>query len=167
MVYQTVFEFAGGASEPWWQGGVFGVPFVLVGIGLAAIVKRNGSLPGRGWEDRPKLSAAFVLAFLSFSVLWTALVFWSSWHRYSELQSAIATHRVHVAEGVVENFVPMPATGHALEHFCVSGNCFAYSDYVITQGFNKTSSHGGPIRAGLNVRVTFIGDTIVKLEVAS
>jgi len=53
-----------------------------------------------------------------------------------------------------------------MERFCVSGVCFAYSDFVITSGFNNTSSHGGPIREGLPVRVTYVGDMIVKLEVA-
>jgi hypothetical protein len=52
-----------------------------------------------------------------------------------------------------------------MESFCVSGVCFRYSDYVVTAGFNQTSSHGGPIRDGLPVRVTYIGNTIVKLEV--
>ena len=53
-----------------------------------------------------------------------------------------------------------------MERFCVSGTCFEYSDYVVTGGFNNTSSHGGPIRAGLPVRVSHVGDRIVKLEIA-
>jgi hypothetical protein len=65
----------------------------------------------------------------------------------------------------VTGFMPMPVTGHAMEHFCVSGACFSYSDYVVTAGFNRTSSRGGPIREGLPVRVTYLGNTILKLEV--
>lgn len=60
----------------------------------------------------------------------------------------------------------MPATGHAMEKFCVADACFEYSEYVISGGFNNTSSHGWPIREGLRVRATYVGNSIVKLEVA-
>jgi len=94
------------------------------------------------------------------------MAFSSTYRDYACLSKAIDSARVSVVEGVVNQFQPMPYTGHAMEHFCVNANCFAYSDYVITAGFNHTSSHGGPIREGLPVRVTFVGSTIVKLEVA-
>jgi hypothetical protein len=49
------------------------------------------------------------------------------------------------------------------------GVYFAYSDYVVTPGFNNTSSHGGPMREGLYVRIHYTGSVtgvaIVKLEV--
>ena len=61
----------------------------------------------------------------------------------------------------------MPVSGHAMEHFCVRQACFEYSDFVITAGFNNTASYGGPIRDGLPVRVTYVGNAIAKLEVAN
>lgn len=76
-----------------------------------------------------------------------------------------------VIAGPVRDFVPMPATGHAMERFCVRTACFQYSDYVLTGGFNNTSSHGGPIKEGRSVRVTYLeypswpGNVIVKLEI--
>jgi hypothetical protein len=75
-------------------------------------------------------------------------------------------------EGKVEDFKPMPPEGHVMESFCVKNVCFDYSDYVVTGGFNNTSSHGGPIRAGLRVRIHYIkgfvpseGNVITRLEV--
>jgi hypothetical protein len=76
-----------------------------------------------------------------------------------------------VAAGTVSEFIPMPYGGHAMEHFCIRELCFNYSDYELTGGFNTTSSHGGPVRAGLSVRVTYVESpvllrpVIVKLEI--
>jgi len=53
-----------------------------------------------------------------------------------------------------------------MESFTVGGRRFSYSDYEVTAGFNNTASHGGPIRAGLHVRVTYWGNLILRLEVA-
>ena len=64
------------------------------------------------------------------------------------------------------DFVPMPYTGHAHENFAVSGKKFSYSEYILTGCFNNATSHGGPIKAGLTVRVSSVGNCIVRLEVA-
>ena len=86
-----------------------------------------------------------------------------------KLVEALKAGKVQVAEGVVENFHPMPASGHDTERFTVAGQRFAYSDYEETGGFNNTSSHGGAIKAGLPVRITYVqssyGNVIVKLEI--
>jgi nitrate reductase NapE component len=49
----------------------------------------------------------------------------------------------------------------------VQGVRFCYSDYMLVCGFNNTSSHGGPVRSGLPVRVTYAGENIFKLEIRS
>jgi hypothetical protein len=61
----------------------------------------------------------------------------------------------------------MPYAGHAQKRFSVCGVPFSYSDYIETGGVNRSSSHGGPIRAGLWVRVSYVGNTIARLEVAT
>ena len=71
-----------------------------------------------------------------------------------------------VVEGVVENFHPMPKSGHDTERFEVNGVHFSYSDYVMSPGFNNTASHGGPIRDGLRVRICHNSGDILRLEVA-
>jgi hypothetical protein len=52
-----------------------------------------------------------------------------------------------------------------MEHFTVCGVPFSYSDYVVTAGFNHASSHGGPMREGLWVRIAYSGNDIGRLEV--
>lgn len=72
-----------------------------------------------------------------------------------------------MVQGYVTNFRPMPYEGHQDECFSVQSETFCYSDYGITAGFNNSASHGGPIREGLPVRVSYVGNTIVRLEVRS
>ena len=73
--------------------------------------------------------------------------------------------RIRVVEGSVTSFRPMPAGGHALERFCVDGQCFEYSDWQLQRGFNTSVARGGPIREGLPVRITHVDGAILKLEI--
>ncbi len=161
MHYQTVFDVATAGYKSW------DFPFSgLIGIAFGVLlVAGRKNFPG-AWAKRPIASTVFAYLFLVFSVLWTVLAFTSTNGDYKSLSQAGSEDNVKVAEGVVTDFSPMLASGHKVEKFCVSGACFEYSDYVITGGFNNTSSHGGPIREGLPVRVSYVGDRIVKLEVA-
>jgi len=72
-----------------------------------------------------------------------------------------------MVDGLVSNFRPMPYEGHQDECFSVQSETFCYSDYGVTSGFNNSASHGGPIREGLLVPVSYIGNTIIRLEVGS
>ena len=72
-----------------------------------------------------------------------------------------------ITEGTVANFHPMPYSGHQNETFSVNGVEFAYSHYAVVPCFNNTTSHGGPIRDGLRVRIAYSGNCILKLEVAA
>ena len=161
MEYRTVFDIATAGYKSW-DFPAFGLIFVAVGVVLVAGRK---SLPG-WWASRPRASNAFTFYFLGFAVVWTLVAFASTYTQYSSLSRARAASDVHIVEGVVSRFTPMPASGHAMEKFCVSDACFEYSDFVISAGFNNTSSHGGPIREGLLVRIAYVGNSIVKLEVA-
>jgi hypothetical protein len=83
----------------------------------------------------------------------------------------LAKQRCSIIEGVVTNFRPMPYSGHSHESFVINGVRFTYSDYTITTAFKNTSSHGGPIKPGMHLRVyytdsrEFKGTTaILKIE---
>jgi len=164
MQYHVAFDIARGAPS----GDAFTlVPWILVGAGaiLVALVLRHGSLPFNYWSQRPILSKAFSFFYFGFALL---IAFGSSLtihHHNRALLDAVNVQHVAIAEGPVTNFKPMPYSGHAMERFCVLAECFEYSDYVITGGFNNTASHGGPIKEGLPVRVTYVGGVIVKLEI--
>ena len=84
----------------------------------------------------------------------------------SEALTSFETGHYSVVEGIVTDFHPMPYEGHDDECFSVTTQRFCYSDYSVTPGFHNAASHGGPIRAGFRVRVTYSYDTILRLEVA-
>jgi hypothetical protein len=37
---------------------------------------------------------------------------------------------------------------------------------ILTPGFHNTASHGGPIKPGLHVRLSYAGNDILRIEVA-
>ena len=144
------------------------VPFLAVALVLL-LVRRHGVIRrlfpimrlGNGW--------VFPVLMGGFALFWTVSVVGVGLPRYFTAQSALRNGTAQVVEGRVENFHPMPYTGHDLERFDVSGVHFEYSDYVITSGFNKTSSHGGPVHSDVYVRIHYIsrqdGNLILRLEV--
>jgi hypothetical protein len=156
--YETVFALSDVryAALPYVLGGL---GFVAIGVGLVVFPRGGRHRAGR-WIDR-----GFGVLFLAFSLFWTCAAFLGSYADYRRVADAVADGRFHLVEGRVHDFRPMPVHGHALEHFCVQQACFAYSDFEASPGFNRTSSHGGPIREGLAVRVAHVGNTIVRLEV--
>ena len=104
---------------------------------------------------------------IGFACLWSGLTFSTTFGQYTSLRSAYRRSQFSTVEGRVTNFRPMPYQGHQDECFSVQSQTFCYSDYVVTAGFNNSASHGGPVREGLPVRVSYIGNTIVRLEVAN
>jgi hypothetical protein len=163
--YTTVFD-ATTAGWTTWPSIPFGLVFVVIG---ALFLLRP---PWLKMRDGKPPSRPFSIFFFGFSVIWTSIAAYSTWHDYSEVMDAAREGRLQTVEGKVEKFVPMPWSGHALESFCVKNACFSYSDYLETTGFHNTASHGGPIHEGLNVRISYLpggavpgSNTIVKLEV--
>lgn len=74
-------------------------------------------------------------------------------------------------EGYVENFDPMPYTGHKRESFEINGVKFVYSDNATVSGYNNTKSHGGVIKGnGQHLRIRYIyydesyGNVIMYIE---
>jgi hypothetical protein len=85
----------------------------------------------------------------------------------ADLNAFAAYHKgeYQTVEGVVTDFRPMPYQGHQDECFSVQDQHFCYSDYEIGPGFHNAASHGGPIRAGLPVRIAYRDGRILRLEI--
>ncbi len=160
MEYQLAFDLAQVGYRTWWFPAL-GLIGIFIGTVFFAIHRAVRSV-----FPKSKLFKFTSICLMGLSSLWTFVMFGITFPEYIECQHALTSGHVQIVEGPVTNFVPMPFEGHADESFEVQGHRFSYSDYGITVGFNNTSSHGGPIRAERWVRVTFVGNVIVKLEVA-
>lgn len=72
---------------------------------------------------------------------------------------------VTVTTGVVTDFHPMPATGHASETFRVNTASFEFSGFETSCSFHQAAAFGGPLREGLPVRVFHKDGRILRLDV--
>ncbi|HKF49751.1 MAG TPA: hypothetical protein VKB38_20490 [Terracidiphilus sp.] len=152
--YRLVFDIAQQGYKWWFPAcglGIIAIGFVFHQLGKLGILRRPGRL--------------FPYFFFGFACFWTIVVFVSTGSEYRRIRSAYRDGHYKVVEGVVTNFQPMPYSGHQDECFTVELQTFCYSDYSVTPGFNNTASHGGPIYEGLPVRVAYVGNVIVRLEV--
>lgn len=163
MQFKTVFDAANQGYTTWWFP-AFGLIFVCAGALLVFKAPLMQRVMPHGLQGRAR--KFFSWFFLIFAVLWVLGTFVSTYHGYRTAATELREGQYAVVEGPVTDFVPMPYTGHSEESFVVGGHRFSYSDYIVTSGFHNTASHGGPIHDGLYVRITYVGNTILKLEIA-
>jgi hypothetical protein len=156
--YHVVFDLAAAGYRAWWFS-AWGLLFIAFGI----FALRNPKfMPVRG---KPRFRKVFLIFWTCFACAWTLGSFYSTFSEYRRLQSAYDRHDYQVVEGRVEDFHPLPWALHGVESFSVKGVTFKYATGLVTAGFNHDSGHGGPIREGLQVRVWYVGNAIIHLEV--
>jgi hypothetical protein len=160
MKYETIFDLSNEGLHVW-PGPVIAVLLLVTG---AALIVASARVSQPSWRSFRRI---YPLLFFGFAVIWTGVTAFGIYREYREISVAMTEHRLELVEGRVSDFTPMPYTGHTMERFCVRNVCFAYSDYVHTFGFHNTVSHGGPIRDGLGVRIAYVGNVIVRLDVAT
>ena len=98
-----------------------------------------------------------------FAALWTAWVCLGSIAHHRTLAAALNDGTASVVEGPIDHLRPIPRDGHGTEQIDVSGRHFEYADSIDTGAFNET----GKLRAGETVRITYLNDEILRVELAS
>ena len=170
MPYVTVFDITQKPFAWWWPA--LGLIFVVIGVFLIKFgpkLDRNKNLkkPGFSLAVDSRLIGWFFVVFASG---WTLFAFGGTYSTYRDSVQAYRTGQYSMVEGFVEDFHPMPYEGHQNECFRVKKERFCYSDYAVSPAFNQSASHGGPIRAGLPVRIAYYEDDnfqayILRLEI--
>ena len=102
-------------------------------------------------------------------LIWTAIVLPWTYFTYADLADSYRGGMYQEVSGIVEKFnhsIPTERRNDS-EEFEVNGVTFSYSESGFYPGFQHVRTAGGPIREGLPVRIRYIGDVIVRLEVCS
>jgi tetratricopeptide (TPR) repeat protein len=150
-----------------WTFPALGLVFVAIGIVIFLFpnIMAATGIPYLNIQSTSQI--VFRYGFVGFAILWTAISFFATHSEHVRHKALVQENRCRIVEGPVEHFVPMPYSGHARESFTVDGVPFGYSDFIITDGFNNTSSHGGPISSDSYVRICYdpSGHVILRLEV--
>jgi hypothetical protein len=148
---ELVYDAARDGLE-WGEPAVYVIVFMLSLYGFW----NDRRTPGRQWWYPP----LFIL--VGGLVVWVMVG--GAVDNYREARRERFSSGYETIEGTVEKFVPQPWAGHATESFNVAGNHFSYSDFTSTSGFHQSHSHGGPIAAGVHVRIGHFGNTILHIE---
>lgn len=162
MDYQVAYDIQQAMYPGWW---IFGVGVLFFSLGLGIILFGDSKVFNSIIESSTKQRVVMPILSCIFGALWVGFGV-INYSNFANLRTAARDGSTEIVEGKVEQFVPMPYEGHAQETFIVNGRYFAYSDYDQTKGFNRTQSHGGPMKEGLQVRITHVDGSIVKLEIA-
>ena len=149
--YQTVFELGLG-SFPWARL-LHPVFFIVIGLLLFRFGRSRQIYQAMGLIGASLGTIFFLIALLVFIP------------NFVKVRSAYVAGRSSVVEGVVENFRPAPALGAARESFSVSGVVFSYNALDDTPCFHNAPIHGGPLRAGLEIRIRYNDWCIQRVDV--
>ena len=139
------------------RSALFPLVFAVIAVGVDVLRDRIEALAR--WNVPRGAPTTMVCVFV---LVWTA---GSGLGRFGAIDLANRLNRgeADVLEGQVTEFTEVALKS---ECFTVEGRHFCYADSVVSPGFSRTRVYGGPINPGLPVRVTAIGDAIVRLEIA-
>jgi amino acid transporter len=163
LVYDVTREF-----PPLWFPGV-GLALTILGAFVWRYRHRMEDWWHGPFRNHASLRTAFAAVYLGFMIYWTSTATFALVRHYGSARRALRDGSASVVEGPVLDFYSMPYSGHDTERFTVQGVHFAYSDFEMTGGFRNSQSHGGPLAAGVFVRIhydqRFHRPRILKLEI--
>ena len=152
MECSTYFDIAGSGFQSW--GVVLtGIVLALIGLLLFIIIE--------GTSTRAALYKWGALVFCLGSLFIGASALRGYMH-YREITSPATSPEI--VAGVVKQLHQAGQLGSQVERFQVDSQKFSYSGSSFEPGFHQTFAQGSPLRNGMLIRVHYVGDTIVKLE---
>ena len=162
MPYETVFEISDVGFKYLWLPAI-GVISAIVGAFFAYVpMLAVKCLPRSLCRESPRRLGVLVLMV---GLCWMVATFAVTNGEYLSLIRAFEAGDYKVVEGQVQNFHPMPLTPGGKESFEVGGMRFEYSEFELKAAHNTTTVHAGPAEDGLFVRVAYLGNKILRLEI--
>jgi hypothetical protein len=143
-------------------GGPTSLVFASVGVvavGLAYLARSDSTIGSNDKAQRVKPVAPFLAVGVLLLVGLCGI---------QQLSAFGLAGRLTAGEATVTTGPVTKAMGFnwAYQCFSVGEQRFCYDDGPTSVGFHQSTNNGGPIRDGLQVRVTSIGSDIVRLEIA-
>jgi hypothetical protein len=144
-----------------WESFVIG-PFLLL-IGILTLYLRRNSV------SRIQLQLGLVVLFVSalFVTPLSVLAFRNTFLELRRQRELVRSGSFDQVEGVVERYRPRSSEGFPGGSFCVGARCFSYSNGDMSPNLWLREQNTGAIANGAEVRVSYVGDRIVRLEVIS
>jgi len=149
------------------------IPSIFAVMGLGAFVFYMYGMKfaaATAWDSRRRTLGMYCSAiFTLFTSIISAGGIYRSIHDFNHTKTVYENRQYGIAEGIVETYHPMPSWGHDVESFTVQDVQFAFSDGNPTYGYSTPASHGGAIRSGVHVRISYFHNgeqnVILKLEI--
>ena len=163
MVFSTTYTLSDEPYRLWWLP-LAGCLFAALQFASAFFMPSLATKFNLIWPER--ISPRWAFASCVLTLIWTVWIFDVTILNYRAAVRALKMGHFQVVEGPITQFSIAPYEGHANELFTVGDKTFSYSDYQMQPGFHTTQSHGGPLRLGMFVRISYIDQDILKLEVA-
>jgi len=163
MIYKTIFDITQIGYEQWRFPAIGLVLTLVVGI----LVFGPRSFQGLPYFWLPKRVALFLnrVGFVVV-VLWTVIILYATLQSYISVRNTLASGNYSTVQGHITDFKPLLQGRTGDESFTVQGKTFSYSDHGLIAGFNKTKREGNQLKEGMEVRVTYINDKILRIEIA-
>lgn len=80
---------------------------------------------------------------------------------FSEKKHVLENNEALVVEGYVEQYYAMPFEGHDTEHFEINGVYFEYTNFELSNGYNRPACYGGVVKEnGQYLKIKYIVDDI-------
>lgn len=145
---------------PYWHILAAGVGFFVVGVALYFCFSRAFEKGFRRilWSGG---AVAFALAWMVLGIF----VPGRAYFHYLDLLAAVRSGQFETVSGEISNFRPVLNGGHRIESFIVAGKRFSYSGIATEPGFRQLNDEGSPVRDGLIVGISYVGEVIVRLEI--
>lgn len=147
------------------------IPFILLIAAFAMPKMKEKAVAQNDIKTNKEFEKVFMIIFRIFCVFMILIELVIGTFQYKNIVLAYRNGNYQTVEGYVENYTPMPYGGHSEESFTINGVEFAYSDFIITQGYHNAASHGGVItHNGQHLKLGYVepdasnGNIIVYIE---